>query len=87
MNQMTNLPPHMLSNAGGPSPLGNGRGSAPPPPEWNAPEQTPELVETLLRRPPPGVSDLQRDQNAGVRHRGVRDVQKVASAPQRLEKM
>jgi polysaccharide biosynthesis transport protein len=45
MNQMTNLPPHMLSNAGGPSPMGNGRGSAPPPPEWNAPEPTPEFVE------------------------------------------
>jgi autoinducer 2 (AI-2) kinase len=49
---------------------------------WSAPrpQPMPELVEALLRKPPPGVSDLQRDQNAGVRHRGVRDVPKAASA-------
>jgi sugar (pentulose or hexulose) kinase/phosphoglycerate dehydrogenase-like enzyme/ribulose-5-phosphate 4-epimerase/fuculose-1-phosphate aldolase len=40
------------------------------------PQPSAEVLEALLRKPPPGVSDLQRDRNAGVTHRGVRDVQK-----------
>lgn len=52
--------------------------------DWSAPrlEPTPEVLAALLRRPPPGVSDLQRDQNAGVKRRSLRDVQKIASAPE-----
>ncbi|MCX7864414.1 MAG: class II aldolase/adducin family protein, partial [Novosphingobium sp.] len=42
--------------------------------DWSKPrrEPSPETLEALLRKPPPGVSDLQRDCNAGVEHRGVR---------------
>jgi autoinducer 2 (AI-2) kinase len=38
------------------------------------------VLEALLRKPPPGVSDLQRDRNAGVEHRGVRAAQKAPAA-------
>lgn len=55
---------------------------------WSAPrpQPTPELIDALLRKPSPGVSDLQRDQNAGVQHRGLRVLRKAASAPQRTER-
>ncbi len=51
--------------------------------DWTSPrpQPDPEVLAALLRRPPPGVSDLQRDQNAGVRHRGVREVQNSAATP------
>jgi autoinducer 2 (AI-2) kinase len=45
------------------------------------PEPEPEVLAALLLKPPPGVSDLQRDQNAGVKHRGVREAQNSATMP------
>ena len=39
MNQMTNLPPPIFTSAGGKG------GGAIPPPEWRAPDPTPEFVE------------------------------------------
>lgn len=49
---------------------------------WSEPRKQPsrESLDKLLSKPAPGVSDLQRDQNAGIKHRGVRDVQ-LAAAP------
>ena len=38
------------------------------------PSPAPEVLAALLHKPPPGVSDLQRDRNAGVKHRSARDV-------------
>jgi len=49
--------------------------------DWSSPRPEPsaEALGALLAKPPPGVSDLQRDANAGVRHRGVRDARKPAA--------
>jgi autoinducer 2 (AI-2) kinase len=51
--------------------------------DWTSPrpEPEPEVLAALLLKPPPGVSDLQRDQNAGVKHRGVREAQNSATMP------
>lgn len=54
--------------------------------DWTSPrpQPSPGMLEALLHKPPPGVSDLQRDQNAGVRHRGVRDVPRVAATAEKV---
>lgn len=53
---------------------------------WAGPRKqpSPPELEALLNKPAPGVSDLQRDQNAGIKHRGVRDA-KFASAPAQVK--
>jgi phosphoglycerate dehydrogenase-like enzyme/sugar (pentulose or hexulose) kinase/ribulose-5-phosphate 4-epimerase/fuculose-1-phosphate aldolase len=54
--------------------------------DWARPRKQPSASElnALLKRPAPGVSDLQRDQNAGIKHRGVRDA-KAASTPAQVK--
>jgi autoinducer 2 (AI-2) kinase len=49
---------------------------------WDKPckQPTPAEVEALLRKPPPGVTDLQRDENAGVSHGGVKTASPTALA-------
>ena len=51
--------------------------------DWSAPrpQPGPEALAALLSKPPPGVSDLQRDQNSGVKHHGVRQAQSPAATP------
>jgi autoinducer 2 (AI-2) kinase len=51
--------------------------------DWTSPrpEPQPEVLAALLLKPPPGVSDLQRDQNAGVKHSGVRAAQSATAMP------
>jgi len=49
---------------------------------WDKPRKQPSAaeVEALLRKPPPGVTDLQRDENAGVSHSGAKGEKKEAAA-------
>ncbi len=49
---------------------------------WSKPRKQPSTAKlaALLKKPAPGVSDLQRDQNAGIKHRGVRDAQVAVPA-------
>lgn len=49
---------------------------------WDKPRKQPskEAIEALLRKPPPGVTDLQRDENAGVSHGGAKKVEKKETA-------
>lgn len=52
---------------------------------WSKPRLRPsgKALDALLAKPPPGVSDLQRDQIAGVRHRGLREATPAqAKAPE-----
>jgi autoinducer 2 (AI-2) kinase len=50
---------------------------------WSEPRQQPsrDTLDALLKKPAPGASDLQRDQNAGIQHRGVRDLKQAEPAP------
>lgn len=52
--------------------------------DWTAPrlQPAPEALAALLGKPPPGVSDLERDRNAGVEQRGVRDARKAEAKSQ-----
>jgi len=45
---------------------------------WDKPRKqpTPAEIEALLRKPPPGVTDLQRDENAGVSHGAAKATEK-----------
>jgi len=65
---------------------------------WDKPRKQPSKaeVEALLRKPPPGVTDLQRDENAGVSHGGgsshngkaeKKEAAPVAASPQIIENM
>lgn len=49
---------------------------------WISPRRQPtsDALAALLAKPAPGVSDLERDRNAGIKHRGARDA-KAAAAP------
>ena len=51
---------------------------------WTEPRRKPsaEQIAALIARPAPGVSDLERDRNAGVSHRGVRDAKQAATPAQ-----
>jgi len=60
---------------------------------WDKPRKQPTAaeVEALLKRPPPGVTDLQRDENAGVSH-GSKPVEKkeataAAASPEIIANM
>ena len=48
---------------------------------WSKPGKQPsqDRLDGLLKKPAPGVSDLQRDQNAGIKLRGVRDAKQTAA--------
>jgi sugar (pentulose or hexulose) kinase/phosphoglycerate dehydrogenase-like enzyme/ribulose-5-phosphate 4-epimerase/fuculose-1-phosphate aldolase/putative sterol carrier protein len=59
---------------------------------WDKPRKqpTPTEVEALLRKPPPGVTDLQRDENAGVSHGGKaekKEAAAVAASPEIIANM
>ncbi|MDG2004876.1 MAG: NAD(P)-dependent oxidoreductase [Novosphingobium sp.] len=61
---------------------------------WDRPrrEPSPTELEALLKRPAPGVSDLQRDSNAGVQHRSLRPMEQKAAdsadaSPEIVKKM
>jgi len=45
------------------------------------PQPSPGVLKILLGKSAPGVTDLQRDQNAGIQHRGIRDAKPAAAAP------
>jgi len=53
---------------------------------WTEPRRqpSPDRMAALIAKPAPGVSDLERDQNAGIRHRGVRE-SKQAAAPAQVQ--
>lgn len=60
---------------------------------WDIPRKqpTPAEIEALLKRPPPGVTDLQRDENAGVSHGGAKAEKKetaaAAASPEIIDNM